>query len=138
MQNASEKGDGRAKAEAAEMAASQPAGDVLEELGVDPTVGLGRSEVRTHRRRFGTNRLREARRRSAWRILLEQFKSVVLVVLLIAAALAFAVRELPEGFAVIAFVLVNALIGFTTEWRAVRSMEALREMGQGRVRVRRA
>lgn len=137
MQNASEQNEGRAGAQAAELAASRPADNVLEELGVDPAAGLGNSEVSTRRRRFGTNRLREARRRSAWHILLEQFKSVMLAVLLIAAALAFAAREIPEGFAVIAVVLVNALIGFTTEWRAVRSMESLREMGQGRVRVRR-
>jgi len=116
---------------------ARPAEEVLSELRVDPARGLSRPEVRKRRKRFGPNRLREARRRSPWRILLDQFKSVVLVVLLVAAGLAFAVGELPEAVAVLAVVVVNGLIGFTTEWRAVRSMEALRQMGARRVRVRR-
>jgi Ca2+-transporting ATPase len=116
---------------------SRPAEEVLSELGVDSGAGLSCSEARKRRKRFGPNRLREARRRSPWRILLDQFKSVVLLVLLAAAVLAFAVGELPEGIAVLAVVLLNGLIGFTTEWRAVRSMEALRNMGTRRVRVRR-
>ena len=116
---------------------SRPAEDLLSELLVDPAEGLSRPEVRKRRKRFGPNRLREARRRTPWRILLDQFKSVVLIVLLVAAGLAFAVGELPEAVAVLAVVVVNGLIGFTTEWRAVRSMEALRQMGTRRVRVRR-
>jgi len=116
---------------------SRPIDEVLSELEVNPSEGLTRSEVEKRREQFGPNRLREARRRSPWRILFDQFTSVVLLVLLAAAVLAFAVGELAQGIAVLAVVLVNGLIGFTTEWRAVRSMEALRQMGQRSVRVRR-
>ena len=116
---------------------SRPVEEVLSEFRVDTESGLSRSEVRQRKKRFGPNRLREARRRSGWRILVDQFKSVVLVVLLVAAVLAFAVGELPEGIAVLAVVLLNGLIGFTTEWQAVRSMEALSRIGTRRVRVRR-
>ena len=118
-------------------ASSQPVEDVLSELQVDPNVGLGQREMEERRKHYGPNRLREAKRRSPWRILFEQFTSLVLVVLLIAAVLAFSVGEVPEGIALVAVVLINGLIGFTTEWRAVRSMEALRKMGESRVRVRR-
>jgi Ca2+-transporting ATPase len=81
-----------------------PADEVLSELQVDPAQGLSRREVQKHRRRFGANRLRQARRRSPWRILADQFKSMVLVVLLVAAGLALAVGELPEGIALMAVV----------------------------------
>jgi Ca2+-transporting ATPase len=116
---------------------ARPAEEVLSGLQVDPAQGLSRREIHNRRKRFGANRLREARRRRPWRILVDQFKSVVLLVLLAAAGLAFAVGELPEGIAVTAVVVINGLIGFTTEWRAVQSMEALRRMGERRVRVRR-
>jgi len=116
---------------------AQSAEEVLSQLQVDRDQGLDRREIRNRQKQFGANRLREARRRSLWQILFEQFKSVVLLVLLAAGGLAFAVGELPEGIAVLAVVLVNGLIGFTTEWRATRSMEALRKMGKPRVRVRR-
>jgi Ca2+-transporting ATPase len=67
----------------------------------------------------------------------EQFTSFVLIVLLVAAVLAFSVGEIPEGIALVTVVVINGLIGFFTEWRAVQSMEALRKMGESRVRVRR-
>ncbi|MBN2294513.1 MAG: cation-transporting P-type ATPase [Pirellulales bacterium] len=109
--------------------------EVLTDLEVDPARGLARSEIRKRRKLYGGNRLREARHRGPFSILLDQFKSVVLLVLLVAAALAFVAGELPEAIAVLAVVLINTLIGFTTEWRAMRSMEALRRMGERRVRV---
>jgi P-type Ca2+ transporter type 2C len=117
---------------------AQSAQDVVSQLGVDPAQGLGHHEIRKRHKQFGANRLREAPRRRLWQILLDQFKSVVLLVLLAAGGLALAVGETPEAIAVLAVVLINALIGFTTEWRATRSMEALRSMGQPRVRVRRS
>jgi len=135
--NSPDEGTGEPSLQAFEKPSARSAHEVLSELQVDPAEGLDRHEVRMRRRRFGANRLRVARRRNAWGILADQFKSVVLLVLLVAAGLAFAVGELPEGMAVVAVVLVNGLIGFTSEWRAVRSMEALRQIGKRRVRVRR-
>ena len=46
-------------------------------------------------------------------------------------------REVAEGAAILVVILLNAAIGFFTEIRAVRSMEALREIGQTTTRVRR-
>jgi Ca2+-transporting ATPase len=58
-------------------------------------------------------------------------------VLVIAGAVAFSFQHWAEGIAIAAVLLVNAGIGFLTEWKAVRSMEALREMGGDTIRVRR-
>lgn len=116
---------------------AETADEVLSQLQVEPASGLSRRQVLKRRKQFGSNQLTEARSRGPWRILLDQFKSVVLIVLLVAAALAFAVGEVPEGIAVLVVVIINALIGFTTEWRAVQSMDALRALGERRVRVRR-
>ena len=111
--------------------------EVLERLEVDLARGLDRREARQRRQKYGPNRLREASRRSAWRILVDQFTSVVLLVLGVAAVGAAVMGEWPEAIAIGAVFLVNGLIGFVSEWKAVRSMEALRKMGQPRVRVRR-
>ncbi len=113
------------------------AGEVLRSLRVDAEEGLSEQEVRRRREESGRNRLREARRRSAWVILLDQFKSVVLLVLGAAAVLAFSFGQWPEGIALVAVLLVNGLIGFVSELRAVQSMEALRKLGTRRARVRR-
>ncbi len=116
--------------------ARQPA-EVCEQLGVDPAHGLPVADIRTRRERHGPNRFAEAPRRRAWRILLDQFESVVIVVLVIAGAVAFAFRHWAEGIAITAVLLINGGLGFVTEWKAVRSMEALRKLGRATIRVRR-
>ncbi len=111
--------------------------ELLTRLKVDPEHGLTEQDVTERRQQHGENRLHEARRQPAWRILLNQFKSVVIWVLSVAAVLAFATARWPEGFALVAVTAINTLIGFSSEWKAVRSMEALRALGQHRTRVRR-
>ncbi|NIS29886.1 MAG: hypothetical protein GWN07_06700, partial [Actinobacteria bacterium] len=78
----------------------------------------------------GPNRLRSAERTSAWRILFEQFTSVVIVIMAVAAGLAFVLAHWVEGFAILAVLLVNTGIGFFSEWRAVRTMESLQRTEQ--------
>ena len=114
---------------------NRPIQEVLGEFDVDPEQGLTEDEVAPRRERYGSNRLRRAERRSVWSILLDQVKSVVLIILMVAAIVAFATGSTPEGIALVAVVVVNGLIGFVSEWRATRSMEALRTLGQQMARV---
>ncbi|MGM0555309.1 MAG: cation-translocating P-type ATPase [Myxococcota bacterium] len=102
--------------------------EVSRELDVDPKKGLSDSEVAERRERYGRNHLREHKSKSKWRILFDQFKSLVVLLLVAAAVVALFVGDFLEAGAVIAVVLVNAGIGFFMELGAVRSMEALREM----------
>jgi Ca2+-transporting ATPase len=120
-----------------ETAWARPAEAVLESLGVDPQRGLDDRDVEDRRRRHGSNELREARRVSAWEILVRQFKSLIVALLVVAAAVSFVFGELVEGAAIVAVLVINATLGFVAELRAVRSMEALRRLGRVEVRVRR-
>ncbi|NBC94979.1 MAG: cation-transporting P-type ATPase, partial [Deinococcus-Thermus bacterium] len=110
---------------------------VLDALEVDPDRGLDAAAVRRRRKRHGANRLAAARRANPWKILVDQVKSVVIAILAVAAVLSFAMGDLVQGAAVLAAIVVNAAIGFATEWKAVRSMEALRRLGTVKARVRR-
>jgi Ca2+-transporting ATPase len=110
---------------------------VVRTLGTSLPDGLSVQEARARLRQHGPNRLRQLRRRSSWRILWEQFASLIVALLVAAAAVAFAFDETVEGLAIIAVLFVNAAIGFATERRAVRSMEALRELGSTQATVRR-
>jgi len=111
--------------------------EVLEVLDVSVDEGLGSSEVKKRRGEYGRNRLRSAESKSAWRILVEQFKSLIVLMLGAAVALSFAFGEWVEGVAVGVVIVVNAAIGFVTELKAVRSMEALRRLGSVDAKVRR-
>ena len=111
--------------------------EVIEGLNVSVDQGLSAAEVKERRERYGRNRLRDTETRSAWDILIEQFKSVIVALLATAAVLSFAFGELIEGVAIAVVILINAAIGFVTELRAVRSMEALQELSQVSAKVRR-
>lgn len=111
--------------------------EIARDLDVEIDSGLSDPEVAKRREVYGRNRLREAATRSAWSILIDQFESVVIVILLVAAGVAFAFGEIAEGIAICAVLVVNTGIGFVTELRARRSMESLRELGKHHVRIRR-
>ena len=125
------------KIENSKKAFSLSSEEVLKMFKTDTGRGLEADEVRRRSEAYGPNKLREAKMRSPWRMLLDQFKSTVIIVLVIAGGLAFALQHWAEGIAITIVLLINAGIGFTTEWKAVRSMEALRRMGGDSTRVRR-
>jgi hypothetical protein len=111
--------------------------EVLRTLDVSADSGLSSEEVRKRRKRCGPNRLCESETVSAWQILLEQFKSIIVLLLVAAAALSFAFSKWVEGVAVLVMIAIDAASGFVTELRAVRSMEALQHLGNVRAKVRR-
>ena len=110
---------------------------IATQFDVDPQHGLSAAQVLERRDRHGANRLRAVQRRSAWKILLAQFDSLLVALLAVAAIVALVFREWVEAVAIFVVLLVNAAIGFVTELQAVRSMAALRKLGVARTRVRR-
>jgi P-type Ca2+ transporter type 2C len=117
---------------------ARPWQEVLDELDVSRSRGLSEPDAARRLARTGPNRLREPRRTSALNVLANQFRSVILLLLAAAAAVSFAFGDLMQAGAIVAVIAINAAVGFITEWRAVRSMEALRRMERGVTRVRRA
>jgi Ca2+-transporting ATPase len=79
----------------------------------------------------------EATDEPLWRLALAQFRSLVVVLLAVGAAIALALGESMEGLAILAALILNAGIGFVTEWRARRSLARLRALVVPRARVRR-
>ncbi len=114
-----------------------PAADVLARLGVSLAHGLSDEEVKRRHNSFGPNTIVSRRKANALILLLHQFQSPVVYLLSAAAALAFYFGELEEGAAIAVVLAVNALIGFLTELKAARSIEALRALGTRSARVRR-
>ena len=111
--------------------------EVLRGLHVDPKQGLAMNEVARRRRAHGQNMLQEVKSVSWLTILLNQFQNLIVLFLLAAAVLSFAFGDLVEGFAILAVILINAIIGFVTELKGARSIEALRKLGTVSSRVRR-
>lgn len=116
---------------------AQDAASVLKSLGVDATAGLSPTDAQERQQRFGQNQLRRQRRKSLGVILLHQLDSFIVWLLAVAAGLSFAFGDLVEALAILCVLALNSAIGFFTELRAARSMEALLRIAEVQTRVRR-
>ena len=116
--------------------------EVLQELNVQESTGLSSSEVKKRREQYGENRLRAKKSKSNWERFAEQFKDVMILILLAAAAISFVVACVegdPEGFfeplLILLIVVVNAIMGVMQESRAEKALEALKSMSAPHARV---
>jgi Ca2+-transporting ATPase len=114
-----------------------PAEAVLKLQQVNLADGLTEKEAALRLKRHGPNTLITHPKRTALSILADQIKSPVVWLLTTAAAVASLFGQWSESAAILLVLAINTLIGFLTELRAVRSMEALRKLGSRSSRVRR-
>lgn len=111
-----------------------PAEEALRLLGSSPH-GLSAAEAARRLERDGPNVFRAARAVPAWKILLVQLRSVVTVLLVAAAGIALVAGDRLDAAAIGAVLVLNVLLGFFTELRAHRAMEALLGLEVARARV---
>lgn len=116
--------------------------EVLQELDVQEARGLSTREVQKRREKFGENRLRAKKSKSNLERFAEQFKDVMILILLAAAAVSFVVACVegdPEGFfeplLILLIVVVNAIMGVMQESRAEKALEALKNLSAPHARV---
>jgi Ca2+-transporting ATPase len=110
--------------------------DVEQRLHVDAH-GLSEAEAEARLERYGPNQIREAPPPSDVAILLHQFRSPLIYILLLATAVTLALRDYVDAGAIAAVLLLNALIGFIQERRAEASVRALTRLLAPRARVMR-
>ena len=106
-------------------------------LGADIGAGLSQNEARARLERVGPNRMGEHREKPLWRLVLDQFASLVVLLLLGAAVVAWGLGEGLEAVAILAALVLNAAIGAGSEWRARRSLAKLRALAVPQALVRR-
>jgi Ca2+-transporting ATPase len=106
-------------------------------LEVRAETGLSAAQAAARLSQTGPNRLPQAPARSPLRVLFSQFKSILILILLAAAALAALVGSTKDAVVILAVVVINSLVGFFQEYRAERSLAALKSMLPSTSRVRR-
>jgi len=114
-----------------------PGGGVAAALGVDPATGLTAAAAAERLARHGANELEVRPARTPLAVFLGQFRGVLTWMLVAAAALSAAFGQWAETVAVLVVLAINVAVGFLTELRAIRSVEALRRLGTSRASVRR-
>jgi Ca2+-transporting ATPase len=107
----------------------------LAALGTDAEHGLSHAEARSRLERYGRNELTPEKPVPAWRKFLDQFRDVLVILLIIAALVSAGLwlyerdADLPyEAIAILAVVLLNAVMGFIQQARAEQAVAALRQM----------
>jgi Ca2+-transporting ATPase len=101
--------------------------EVAKTLGTSLT-GLKKDEIPALQAKFGKNALKEASKKSKLSILLAQFKDVMIVILIIAAMISFAVGEHTDAMVILAIIIANAWIGYAQEYNAEESVRMLQKM----------
>ncbi len=97
------------------------------QLKSQPT-GLSKAEVIERTLQYGVNEIQAAKRISAWEILLEQFKNILILILLGATVISLFLGHGVESIAIAVIILFAVLLGFIQEYRAEHAIEALRKM----------
>jgi P-type Ca2+ transporter type 2C len=111
---------------------------VVGNLATDPDQGLAPSEAQDRLRLVGSNRVADQPEAPLWRLALDQFRSLVVGLLLAASVVAWGLGEHAEAIAILAALVLNAGIGFVSEWRARVSLARLRALAVPRALVRRS
>ncbi|MET9409038.1 HAD-IC family P-type ATPase [Streptomyces sp. NPDC002935] len=111
--------------------------DVASAFGVDPASGLSAARVAELLAENGPNTLPEEKPKPAWRRFVEQYRSYMQVVLLVAAVVSLAIAEWTTAILLVLLTLLNAVVGLRQEGKAESAMNALQSMLTATARVRR-
>ncbi len=110
-------------------------------FGTDTEKGLSGSHVTELYKKFGANKLREKPKKSIFVKFLEQFKDVMIIILILAAIISFITsitsgeKEFFEPILILAIVILNAVIGVFQENKAEKALDALKNMSAPHARV---
>ena len=115
---------------------------VLAHLGTSIQTGLSGQQVQEKLAQHGENRLREKKKKTNFQRFLDQFKDVMIIILLIAAAISFVIavvegnpKEFFEPVLILLIVLLNAMMGVMQESKAEKALDALKSLSAPHARV---
>lgn len=121
---------------------SEPIHLVTQELASDPDTGLNSDQAQKRQAEFGKNKLQEKKGKTNLQRFFDQFKDAMIIILLIAAAISFAIaciegepNEFFEPVLILLIVILNAVMGVVQENKAEKALEALRNLAAPHARV---
>ncbi|MBD1392992.1 cation-transporting P-type ATPase [Mucilaginibacter sp. ZB1P21] len=101
---------------------------VISQVQSDALKGITQNEAVKRSQTYGLNTFKSQKQKSLWLIMLVQFKSPIVYLLVFGAAVSLYFKDVLETIAILAVIVINALIGFFMEMQARSSMNALKKM----------
>ncbi|MDQ0059566.1 calcium-translocating P-type ATPase, SERCA-type [Paenibacillus harenae] len=111
--------------------------ELIDMLSISPEKGLTASEAAQRLEEHGRNELSEGKRVSPIILFLNQFKDFMVLVLMGATLISGLLGEYLDAITIIAIIVINAVLGFVQEFRAERSLSALKELSAPTAKVMR-
>lgn len=108
--------------------------ETFELLDTNPQ-GLSISDAEEKFLQYGSNELQEGKKKGVAGMLFDQFKDVMILILLAAAIISGIIGDLTDTIVILVIVVLNAVIGFFQEYRAEKAMQALKQMAVTQARV---
>ena len=102
--------------------------EVVQTLEANSSLGLASDEARARLQNYGPNQLKEKKPVSPFSIFLSQFQNFIVWILIAAALVSGFLKEWVDASAIIVIVILNAILGFVQEYRAEKSMAALKKL----------
>lgn len=102
--------------------------ETVKELNTDIHLGLNEKAVEERLEQYGYNEIQAKKKRTFAAMLAEQFKDFMVIILIIAAVVSFALGERTDAIIILAIVVLNSVLGVVQENKAEKSLEALQKM----------
>lgn len=109
--------------------------EVAKKWETDIKKGLSNRQVAKREKFFGINALPDRKKISIWQLLIDQFRDFMILVLMVATIISSFMGEFEDAITIVAIVILNAFLGFFQEFRAERSLQALKELTAPEARV---
>lgn len=116
--------------------------EVLKTFSSDEENGLNREQVNDLKAKYGLNKLKEKKKKTTAQRFLEQFKDVMILILIVAAVISFVIacvegelKEFFEPILIVLIVIVNAVMGVAQESKAEKALDALKNLSAPHARV---
>lgn len=109
--------------------------DLLSRLNTTVDLGLNNDEVKIRQGEFGLNELKQEKTKPFIKKILAQFSDFLVLILIVAALVSFAIGEQKDAIVILAIVIINALLGIYQEGKAEKSLEALKKMASSSAKV---
>jgi len=101
------------------------------------TDGLNNKQVIDSRTKYGSNELEEGKKKSIVIMFLEQFKDLMIIILLVASVISGLLGEISDTIIILTVVIINAILGVTQESKAEKALSALKKMSAPFSKVKR-
>ena len=102
--------------------------EIESKLNTSMANGLNEPEVKTRLEKVGPNQLEEGKKRTVWNMLKDQFKDVLILILLVSAVVSVLLGEVTDAIVIAIIVILNAVMSVFKEFKAEKSLDALKKM----------